>query len=272
MWRRPLTAAIYVRYAGLVMGLADEVEVIVSELRPAQRVLFVTGAGISVDSGLPTYRGVSGLYTHENPVEGLPIEVLLSGEMFARRPELTWKYLREIEQACRGAQPNAGHRAIAALEPLLPEVWVLTQNVDGLHRAAGSNRVIEIHGTIHKLRCTNCAYTDMVESFAGLAEVPTCPHCQAVIRPDVVLFGEWLGAENLRILERELAAGFDVVCSIGTSSPFPYIVQPVALAREQGNFTVEINPGTTAVSTFVDIHIKRGASEVLTAVLAALGG
>lgn len=254
------------------MALVDEVELLSSQLRQAQRVLVITGAGISADSGLPTYRGVSGLYTHANPVEGLPIETLLSGEMFSRRPDLTWKYLREIEEACRGARPNAGHRAIAQLESLLPEVWVLTQNIDGLHRAAGSQRVIEIHGTIHKLRCTNCAYTDVVNCFSGLAEVPTCPECQAVVRPDVVLFGEYLRAENERTFKRELAAGFDVVCSVGTSSPFPYIVRPVVAARKQGKFTAEINPGETAVSKFVDIHVKRGASEVLTAVVASLRG
>ncbi len=238
-----------------------------SQLLRAARVLFITGAGISIDSGLPTYRGVSGLYEQDDPVEGLPIEQLLSGQMFAMRPELTWKYLRQVEEACRGAEPNAGHRALRTLEEHLPEVWILTQNVDGLHRAAGSQKVIEIHGTIHRLRCTKCVYTLEVEDFTGLAEVPRCPSCQAVIRPDVVLFGEWLGTENVAILERELRQGFDVVCSVGTSSPFPYIVQPIVAARQAGHFTVEINPGTTAVSDVVDIQFKAGASEILPALV-----
>ncbi len=240
-----------------------QLQTVAEQLMAAKRVLFITGAGISVDSGLPTYRGVSGLYNHEDPEEGVPIEVLLSGEMFAKRPDLTWKYLRQVEEACRGAKPNPGHHAIRALEQVLPEVWLLTQNVDGLHRRAGTTRLIEIHGTLHNIRCTRCSYTNTVKDFSEFGAVPACPKCQAVTRPDVVLFGEWLGQHQVATLERELAAGFDVVCSVGTSSPFPYIVQPVVLARGAGKFTCEINPGQTAVSGIVDVHFRRGASQVL---------
>ena len=124
--------------------------------RQAERILFVTGAGMSADSGLPTYRGIGGLYHDRHTDEGVPIEVALSGAMLMSRPELTWKYLAEIEAACRGAQPNAGHMAIAELERRKPRVMVLTQNVDGLHRAAGSHNLVEIHGNLHHLLCTEC--------------------------------------------------------------------------------------------------------------------
>src|SRR5947209_5837685 len=116
---------------------AERVGQVVELLRQSRSLLFITGAGLSADSGLPTYRGVGGLYNGRDPEEGLPIEVLLSGDCFAARPELTWKYLLQIERAGRGAKPNRGHEVIAALESRFERVWVLTQNVDGLHRRAG---------------------------------------------------------------------------------------------------------------------------------------
>jgi len=153
-------------------------------LRRARSVLFVTGAGISADSGLPTYRGVGGLYESDATEEGLPIEVLLSGETFRRRPATTWKYLGAIERACRGARPNRAHEAIAALEGALPRVVVLTQNIDGLHRAAGSRDVIEIHGDVHRLACTRCAFRARVPDYEGFEMPPRCPECAALVRPE----------------------------------------------------------------------------------------
>ena len=108
-----------------------------AELAGARRILFITGAGLSADSGLPTYRGLGGLYHDRLTEEGLTIEQALSGRTLSQRPDITWKYLAEIEANCRGAQPNAAHRLIAALEQEKDSVWVLTQNIDGLHRAAG---------------------------------------------------------------------------------------------------------------------------------------
>src|ERR1700722_17032770 len=107
---------------------------IVDHLRRPRSILFVTGAGMSADSGLPTYRGVGGLYECDQTEEGFAIEEMLSGEMFHQRPALTWKYLRQIEQACRGAKFNRGHAVIAAMDQHFPRVWRLTQNVDAFHR------------------------------------------------------------------------------------------------------------------------------------------
>lgn len=235
-------------------------------LAKAESVLFVTGAGVSADSGLPTYRGVGGLYEEAQPEEGMPIEVLLSGGTFAKRPELTWKYLYQVERASRGARFNRAHDIIARLERELSRVWVLTQNVDGLHRHAGSRNIIDIHGDIHEMLCTQCGWRATVRDFDELGPVPPeCPECAAMVRPDVVLFDEMLQPRKVAAMERELQRGFDVVFSVGTSSLFPYIVAPVLQARSRGLPSVEINPAQTEISAMVDVKIAMGAASAMEA-------
>jgi NAD-dependent deacetylase len=239
-------------------------------LRAARSALFITGAGISADSGLPTYRGVGGLYAANQPPDAIPIERLLSGPMFLQHPEGTWKYLFEVERACRTTRPNRAHEVIARLESRLERVWVLTQNVDGLHRQAGSKNVIEIHGHIYDMTCTACAYAETVQDFSGLSMPPVCPQCGALLRPGVVLFGEVLPQDKLAALQAQQALGFDVVFSIGTSSLFPYVVEPVVQARERGIPTVEINPAQTGVSNLVDLKLPMRAAEACEAIFARL--
>jgi NAD-dependent deacetylase len=238
---------------------------IAGRCRDADRVLFITGAGISAESGLPTYRGIGGLYNHGETDEGLPIEELLSGDMLRTEPAICWKYIHQIETACRGARPNPAHEIVAAFEKKIPRTWVLTQNVDGFHLQAGSTNVIEIHGNVGKLTCTGCTYRTRVESYAGLAAVPSCPRCGSVVRPEVVLFGEMLPLAAIQTLEREMSRGFDVVFSIGTTSVFPYIRAPVVLGRRMGALTVEINPGETEVSNVVHHRLRARAGEALSA-------
>ena len=240
--------------------LFDEVARLIAA---ARRILFVTGAGVSADSGLPTYRGIGGLYERDVTEEGLPIEVALSGTTFRRRPALTWKYIAQIEATCRGARPNAAHDAMAWLEATRGGVTVLTQNVDGLHRAAGSRDVIEIHGTIHHLVCTACDHAHDVPDYAGLALPPACPRCGALVRPDVVLFGEMLPEAALDRLRTVLDRGVDLVFTVGTTSVFPYIAEPVLAARRAGVPTVEINPGDSEVSDVVDVRLQVGAALAL---------
>ena len=233
----------------------------------ARSVLFITGAGISADSGLPTYRGIGGLYEDASTEEGFAIEEALSGEMLRERPEVCWKYIHQIERACRGATWNRGHEVLALLEARYDRAWVLTQNVDGFHRRAGSRNVIEIHGDVHKLACTRCGFRQSVEDYAGLTSLPPrCPDCGAVLRPEVVLFGEALPRAAVATLERELGRGFDLVVSIGTTSVFPYIAAPVVLARRAGRDTVEINPGTTGVSQVVAHRMQHRAAAALDAI------
>jgi NAD-dependent deacetylase len=245
---------------------------VAARLARSRRVLFITGAGISADSGLPTYRGVGGLYDGELTDEGLPIEAVLSGEMFAMRPEITWKYLAEIERTCRGASPNAAHLAIAALERLLGNVLVFTQNVDGLHRAAGSRRLIEVHGNLHELVCTACDFGERVDNLAGRRLPPECPACGALLRPNVVLFGEALPAEAIDCLLEELGAGMDMVFTIGTSGAFPYIAEPVLWAAQAGIPTVEINPQPTRLTSCVSHHVQLGAADAMSALMERLAG
>ena len=247
----------------LSAAVAKDCGTIASTLKEAKRVLFITGAGISADSGLPTYRGVGGLYNGESTEDGLEIEEALSGECLAVRPDITWKYLAEIEANCRGAQPNAAHRLIAALEQEKALVCVLTQNVDGLHRAAGSRNVIEIHGTVHRLHCMDCHHGRKVPDYAGLQIPPECPQCGGIMRPEVVLFGEALPERALASLESVLEQGVDMVVSIGTTSVFPYIAGPVVWAARQGVPTVEINPDDTTVSGVVEHRLRMSAAEAL---------
>lgn len=229
-------------------------------LARARSLLAITGAGISADSGLPTYRGIGGLYDETDLEEGIPIEVALSGEMIAHRPELTWKYIHQIEGACRGAQPNRAHEVLVLLEKRLERLCILTQNVDGFHRQAGSTNVIDIHGDIHDLRCTECEYRRQVHDYRDLGPLPRCPDCNGVIRPDVVLFGEMLPVDKLARLETEMRTGFDLVFTIGTTSVFPYIAGPVYEALRAGIPTVEINPGESEVSRIVEIKLPLGAA------------
>ncbi len=255
------------------MGEDDVVAIrdLVAQLERDPSVLFVTGAGVSADSGLPTYRGVGGLYNDASVDEGMAIEEALSGPMFRQHPEITWKYITQVEKACRGARPNRAHHVIAALENRLSRCVVLTQNVDGLHRAAGSQALIEIHGDVHDLKCTLCGWTDRVADYEGLEAVPECPACLSVVRPRVVLFGEMLPSRAISRLEAELARGFDIVFSVGTTSVFPYIAAPIHMVNRSGGTTVEINPSATEVSHVVQMRIRAGAAAALGRIGDALG-
>ena len=238
-------------------------------LRRARRLLFITGAGISAESGLPTYRGIGGLYNNQMTEENFSIETALSGSMLEANPAITWKYLYQIEEACRGARFNDAHAIIVEWQARF-EVCVLTQNIDGFHRDAGSRNLIEIHGDIHDLFCTRCDYQTSVPNCDGLEIPPSCPRCRALVRPRVVLFGEALPSGAIQHLYRELDQGFDLVFSIGTTSVFPYIAGPVVQASQSGVPTVEINPTDTNVTRFVDYKLASGAVASLRAIHEAL--
>ncbi len=236
------------------------IQQVAQQLKQAERILLITGAGLSADSGLPTYRGLGGLY-NGHTAEGLPIEQALSGSMLQRNPALCWKYLAELGKACLGAQVNAGHHAIAELQRKKSQCWLLTQNIDGYHRAAGSpmERVIEIHGELAPLYCQSCGAVD-----SELAEhlerplPPKCRQCAGVLRPPVVLFEEMLPEQAIDTLYAQVRKGFEVVISIGTSASFPYIVEPLLRTRQAGGFTAEINPQCTDLSAQVDVHLQGG--------------
>ena len=243
-----------------------KIEQIAALLKNCKSILFITGAGISADSGLPTYRGIGGLYDDKITEEGIPVEMALSGEMLERRPEITWKYLSEIEKNCRNAKFNRGHEVIAEMEKRFERVWVLTQNIDGFHHAAGSHNVIDIHGDIHKLLCIKCKLRTIIKDFSEIEIPPVCPRCGRTIRPEVVLFGEMLPYDKSQVLYHQLHQGFDIYFSIGTTSVFPYIQQPILDAKAHGRPTIEINPTDTEVSDAVDIKLNMRAAEALDAI------
>lgn len=241
---------------------------VAEQLRIAHSVLFITGAGISADSGLPTYRGVGGLYEQRDTEDDVAIEEALSGPMFAARPALTWKYMWQIGAACRGAQPNPAHTIIAQLEAEKPEVWVVTQNVDGLHRAAGSKNLVEVHGNIDDLICVECGATlRAVQLLAQCGDPPPlpprCSRCQGILRPEVVLFGEFLPPAVIESLDALSRRHFDITFAIGTSAPFPYIREPIHRASRCDAATVEINPTTTPLSHHCRYTLRMGAAEAL---------
>ncbi len=237
---------------------------IAQALSRARRLLFITGAGMSADSGLPTYRGRDGIYrAQQTTPHGLSIEQALSGSMLRTRPEITWHYLLELEKTSRNAVPNRGHHVLAEMDSYFDAVWVLTQNVDGLHQRAGSRNVLDLHGSLHALECMNCGHQSTTSDYSMLTLPPRCSHCEGFVRPRVVLFEEELPYDKLSRLWYELGAGFDLIFSIGTSSMFEYIIEPVRVGRSMGITTVEINPETTTVSNDVDIKINAGAATVL---------
>jgi NAD-dependent deacetylase len=242
-----------------------EIRQVAAAIEAAERILFITGAGLSADSGLPTYRGLGGLY-NGHTADGLPIEACLSGPMLQRDPALCWKYLAELGRACLGARPNAGHHAIAELQRRKPQCWVLTQNIDGYHRAAGSpaRRLIEIHGELQPLYCPSCGFeSPELADHLRRPLPPRCEQCGGAMRPSVVLFEEMLPEEALRRLYDELHKGFEIVIAVGTSASFPYIVEPAMQARRDGGLTAEINPSSTDISRFVDVRLSGRALDVL---------
>ncbi|MGH8433633.1 MAG: Sir2 family NAD-dependent protein deacetylase, partial [Pseudomonas sp.] len=186
--------------------------------------------------------------------------------MLQRDPALCWKYLAQLGKACLGAKPNAGHYAIAELQRRKPGCWVLTQNIDGYHRAAGSpaERLIEIHGELAPLFCQSCG-AESAELAQHLERPlpPKCVQCGGILRPPVVLFEEMLPELAIDRLYAELRKGFDLVLAVGTTASFPYIVEPVVRTRQAGGFTAEINPAHSDLSGLVDVHLRGRALDVL---------
>jgi NAD-dependent deacetylase len=245
---------------------AEYIDRVVQGLRSCRSLLFVTGAGISAESGLPTYRGVGGLYDAGRGEGGRPIEELLSGHTFREDPAVTWKYLMQIATACQGATCNRAHEVLAEMEREFDRVCVVTQNVDGFHHAAGSRNVIDLHGDIHALKCTRCEYHEYRREFGSLELPPRCPECRSVVRPDVVLFGEMLPTTKTDRLHAEVTTGFDMAFSIGTTSVFDYIAWPILQTHDRGCPTVEINPGRSQVSEVVDVRLPLPAGQALDAI------
>jgi NAD-dependent deacetylase len=241
------------------------------ELAEVRRLGVITGAGISSESGIPTYRGIGGVYA--DPARGDEIIESLSGHTLDLDPDRTWRALAELAAHARGAAPNAGHLAIAEMERLVPEFVLLTQNVDDLHLAAGSRNVIRVHGSIHDTRCLSCAAASSMtrEALAALESAPSCPSCGGMLRPGAVLFGEMLPADAVRRMDAEFALRPpDAILVVGTSALFPYIVGPVVEAARARRLTIEVNPEQTQLSPVVEFHLQGRAGDYLPLIAEAL--
>lgn len=232
---------------------------IIGLLRSARWVTVLTGAGISAESGVPTFRDAqTGLWSKFRPEE------LASPQAFARNPKLVWDWYTWRRQLVANAQPNPGHLALVELERRVPHFTLLTQNVDGLHQRAGSGfryPVIELHGNISRVICSGVRHP--VDIWDEDGEIPPlCPQCGSRLRPDVVWFGESLPAEALDAAW-EAASGCDLFFSIGTSG----IVEPAAslpaIALNRSTPVIEINPEPTPLTPYASAVISSPAGEVL---------
>lgn len=243
-----------------------DLESVAAILREAREIVVFSGAGLSADSGIPTFRdGATGLWNNFDPDE------VASIEGFLRQPQVVWNWLRQLKNLVDERQPNAGHQAIARLEEICTakRLTVITQNIDGYHARAGSAQVLEVHGTIHRLRChQRCGFVAVWEPSAAAEPFP-CPNCGAPARPDLVLFGEMLDEEVFAAAEiRSLNA--DVFFCVGTS----FTVQPAAhlpmWAKSAGATMVEVNPHRTPLSAAADYSVRSGASQFFSALCSTL--
>lgn len=245
--------------AGQQLEMLDAVATLLTQARSA---LFITGAGLSADSGMPHYRGLPGL-ERKTKEEGKLFEAALAIETFQRKPGATWRFLLEMDAHVRAARPNRGHEVLAELEREIGRTAVMTLNVDRLHQRAGSRNVIEMHGSLHDLLCVRCELSVRHERFDRLDIPPRCQTCGTVLRPDMPLFGEALPADPFTRLQAELDAGFDLVAVIGVGTMFPYIARPILVAKSEGVPTIEIGQHTTDLSDVVDFRFRGSPMRVL---------
>jgi len=228
-------------------------ESISEQIKNYKKIVFVTGAGISQESGIPTFRGNDGLWKNYDPMK------LATIDAFYENPKLVWEWYNERRKNIFQAQANLGHKAIAELEKYA-QVTVLTQNIDGLHKKAGSSNVLELHGSIVKIKCSVCDYNE--EILTEISVFPPLCKCGNILRPDVVWFGELL-PQDVWQNAIEFASQCDLMIIVGTS----LVVSPantLPLYAKQNNATlIEINPEKTEMSEEMDENIRNTSVETL---------
>jgi len=215
----------------------------------------LTGAGISAESGVPTFRGAGGLW------EGRRVEDVATPEAFARNPREVWDFYRWRLRNLAEVKPNPGHYALARLEQRSEHFWLITQNIDGLHAEAGSRNVIEVHGTVREVRCNACRWRQDIREVLE-EDVPKCRECGDLMRPAVVWFGEMLPPEALQAAQ-EATEHCDLMLVVGTSG----LVQPAASfaywAKNNGAKIIEVNLEPTPISSIADVSLLGKSGEIL---------
>jgi NAD-dependent deacetylase len=228
-------------------------ESIIEQIKDIQKIVFVTGAGISQESGIPTFRGKDGLWRNYNAME------LATIDAFYKNPKLVWEWYNERRRNIFAAQPNLGHKAITELEKYA-EVVILTQNIDGLHQKAGSTKVLELHGSIVKIKCSVCDFKD--EMITEFSEIPPLCKCGNILRPDVVWFGESLPQDVW-----QKAIIFSSQCDLMIIAGTSLVVSPantLPIYAEQNNaILIEINPEKTEMSSEMDLVIRNTSASAL---------
>ena len=233
-------------------------------LEGARSVLILTGAGISAESGVPTFRGGGGTAVWR----GIPFEQLSSAEMVETNLPLVWEWFDYRRGVVNGCEPNAGHMAIAEAQQSgrFEEFTLVTQNIDGLHRSAGSQDVIELHGDIHKARCLTCGSLQALDVVGDDERPPVCSECFDSMRPHVVLFGEALDEDAL-LIAYDRAAACDVCMVVGTSAEvYPAMHIPM-ITKPNGAFCVEVNLEQTCFTPRSDLSLFGRATEILPTII-----
>jgi len=219
------------------------------------RIVVLTGAGISAESGIPTFRGKDGLWNRYNPMD------LATPEAFQRDPKLVWEWYNWRRQLIAKAEPNRAHRILAELERSR-DLHVITQNVDGLHQRAGSERVTELHGSVWTVRCLECGASYRDERVPLPDIPPRCKECGGLLRPGVVWFGEALPKDALDTAYA-LSASADVFLVVGTSAQVYPAAELPFVAKSRGARLIEINPEETPVTPHADVSVREKASSGL---------
>jgi len=218
----------------------------IKKLKEAQKIVFVTGAGISQESGIPTFRGKDGLWRNHDAMK------LATIDAFYENPKLVWEWYNERRKNIFSAEPNLGHKAIAELEKFV-KVVILTQNIDGLHQRAGSTKVLELHGSIIEIKCSVCKFKNKI--LTEFTNIPPLCKCGNILRPNVVWFGEPLPQD---IWQEAMihSSNCDIMIIAGTS----LVVSPAntlpLYAKQNNAFLIELNPEETMMSSDMDLSIR----------------
>jgi NAD-dependent deacetylase len=238
----------------------DDLEIAAASQSYIVRVFVLTGAGVSAESGIPTFRGKDGYWRNLDPTR------LATPEAFARDPQLVWDWYRERRQRIRNARPNAAHQAIAQLAQRTDEFLLVTQNVDDLHARAGipAEKMVRIHGDIFVTRCSRCDFDRHESEQEHEVGIPRCSRCSAFMRPGIVWFGEQLSRSELERVEDFLNGGAcDVVIVAGTTATFGYIIDWALRGSRDGTELIEVNPEETPLSRFATQLVREPAAIAL---------